>query len=44
MPNLHHSLLKDALKLSFGFDLGGKYLLRGRERVEASHEKPAVEA
>ena len=26
---------KDALKLSFGFDLGGKDLLREREQVEA---------
>ena len=30
---------KDALKPSFGFDLGGKELLRERERVEASHER-----
>jgi len=30
VPNLHHGVRRDALKLSFGFDLGGKDLLQER--------------
>lgn len=37
MPNLLTVCAKDALKLSFGFDLGGKDYLR--ERIEAPERK-----
>ena len=35
---------KDALKLSFSFDLGGKDLLREREHVGVKHEAQFMEA